>query len=64
MNTISKIAYNYAGEFSFSRLTVNSHKRMHELSITQSIFSIALEQAKTAKAKEIAKVNLTIGECA
>ena len=35
---------------------------MHELSITQSILSIALEQAKTAQANRITKINLTIGE--
>ena len=35
---------------------------MHELSITQSILSIALEQAKTAQANKITKINLTIGE--
>ncbi len=35
---------------------------MHELSITQSILSIALEQAKAAQANKIAKINLTIGE--
>ncbi|MFC1932879.1 hydrogenase maturation nickel metallochaperone HypA [Chloroflexota bacterium] len=35
---------------------------MHELSITQGILSIALEQAKTAQANKITKINLTIGE--
>ena len=35
---------------------------MHELSVTQSILSIVLEQAKAAKANRIAKINLTIGE--
>jgi len=35
---------------------------MHELSITQSILSIALEQAEAAKANRINKINLTIGE--
>ena len=35
---------------------------MHELSITQSILSIALEKAKEASAKKITKINLTIGE--
>ncbi len=35
---------------------------MHELSITQSILSIALEQAKTVQANKITKINLTIGE--
>ena len=37
---------------------------MHELSITQSILSIALEQAKAAQANKIIKINLTIGELA
>jgi len=37
---------------------------MHELSITQSILSIALEQAKVAQADKITKINLTIGELA
>ena len=35
---------------------------MHELSITQSILSIALEQAEAAKASKITKINLMIGE--
>jgi len=35
---------------------------MHELSITESILSIALEQAKVAQASKISKINLTIGE--
>lgn len=35
---------------------------MHELSITQSILSIALEQAKVSQANGITKINLTIGE--
>ena len=35
---------------------------MHELSITQSILSIALEQAKAVQAKKLTKINLTIGE--
>ncbi|MBI4304054.1 MAG: hydrogenase maturation nickel metallochaperone HypA [Chloroflexi bacterium] len=35
---------------------------MHELSITQSILSIALEQAKTVEASKITRINLTIGE--
>ncbi len=35
---------------------------MHELSITQSILSIALEQAKAVQANKITKINLTIGE--
>ena len=35
---------------------------MHEFSITQSILSIALEQAKAAEAEKITKISLTIGE--
>ena len=35
---------------------------MHELSITQNILSIALEQAKAAQASKITKISLTIGE--
>ena len=35
---------------------------MHEFSITQSILSIALEQAEAAKASKITRINLTIGE--
>jgi hydrogenase nickel incorporation protein HypA/HybF len=35
---------------------------MHELSITQNILSIALEQAKAVSASKITKINLTIGE--
>ena len=35
---------------------------MHELSITQSILSIVLEQAKAVQASKITKINLTIGE--
>ncbi len=37
---------------------------MHELSITQSILSIALEQAKAAQATKITRINLVIGELA
>ncbi len=37
---------------------------MHELSITQSILAIVLEQAKVAEASKVTKVNLTIGELA
>lgn len=37
---------------------------MHELSITESILSIALEQAKAVPASKILKINLTIGELA
>ena len=35
---------------------------MHELSITQSILSIALEKAKEAQAKKISRISLVIGE--
>ena len=35
---------------------------MHELSITQSILSIALEKANAAEAKRISQINLVIGE--
>jgi hydrogenase nickel incorporation protein HypA/HybF len=35
---------------------------MHELSITQSILSLTLEQAKKVNANKITKINLTIGE--
>ncbi len=35
---------------------------MHELSITQSILSIALEKAEAVQAKKLTKINLTIGE--
>ncbi len=35
---------------------------MHELSITQSILSIALEKANAAKSGKITKISLTIGE--
>ncbi len=35
---------------------------MHELSITQNILSIALEQAEANQAKRIAKINITIGK--
>lgn len=35
---------------------------MHELSITEGILSIALEQANKAQASKITKINLTIGE--
>ncbi len=37
---------------------------MHELSITQSILSIALEQAEANHAKRVNKINVTIGELA
>lgn len=35
---------------------------MHELSITQSMLDLVLEQAKNAGAKEVGKINLVIGE--
>jgi len=35
---------------------------MHELSITQSMLDIVLEQAEKAGAKEVEQVNLIIGE--
>ena len=35
---------------------------MHELSVTQSILSIALEKANAAHASKVSKINLVIGE--
>ncbi len=35
---------------------------MHELTITQSMFDLVLEQAKKAEAKKVGKINLVIGE--
>jgi hydrogenase nickel incorporation protein HypA/HybF len=35
---------------------------MHELAITQSMLELVLKQAEQAKAKEIGKINLVIGE--
>jgi hydrogenase nickel incorporation protein HypA/HybF len=35
---------------------------MHELSITQSMLDLVLEQAEKAGAKEVGRVNLVIGE--
>ena len=35
---------------------------MHELAITQSMLDLVLEQAEKAKAKEVGKINLVIGE--
>jgi len=35
---------------------------MHELSITQSMLNLVLEQAEKAGAKEVGKINLVIGE--
>ncbi len=43
-------------------MNYNSGRRMHELSITQSILSIALEKANEAQASKISKINLVIGE--
>ena len=35
---------------------------MHELSITQSMLDLVLEQAEKAEAKNVGKINLVIGE--
>ena len=35
---------------------------MHELSITQSMFELVLEQAEKAGAKKVVNINLVIGE--
>ena len=35
---------------------------MHELSITQNMFELVLEQAEKANAKKVGKINLVIGE--
>jgi len=35
---------------------------MHELAITQSMLNLVLEQAEKARAKEVKKINLVIGE--
>jgi len=35
---------------------------VHELAITQSIFDIALETAKSAQAKKITSININVGE--
>ena len=35
---------------------------MHELSITQSMLDLVLEQAQNAGAKEVGRINLVIGE--
>ena len=35
---------------------------MHELSVTQSILSIALEKANAAHASKVSKINLVVGE--
>jgi len=35
---------------------------MHELSITQSMLDLVLEQAEKAEAKSVGKINLVIGE--
>ena len=37
---------------------------MHEFSITQSILSIALEQAEAARANKIVNINITVGNLA
>ena len=38
------------------------YNNMHELSITQSLLSIALEKANEVGASRVTKINLTIGE--
>ncbi len=45
-------------------LKISSLNVMHELSITQSILSIVLEQTEAARANKITRINLTIGELA
>ena len=35
---------------------------MHELSITQSLFDVVMEQAKQSGAKKVGSINLVIGE--
>jgi len=35
---------------------------MHELSVTQSMMDIVLDQAKAADAKKVTKINVVIGE--
>ena len=35
---------------------------MHELSITQSMLDLVLEQAEKAEAKEVGRINVVIGE--
>jgi len=35
---------------------------MHEFAITQSMLNLVLEQAEKARAKEVKKINLVIGE--
>lgn len=43
-------------------LDIIGSREMHELSITQSILSIALGEAKAAEARKIVRVNVVIGE--
>lgn len=63
MNSQVKIAYNYLKGFITNYWHLNIFLNdMHELSITQSVLSIALEKAKVAQAGKITKINLTIGE--
>ena len=35
---------------------------MHELSLAQNIFNIALDTAESAKAKKVTKINVVVGE--
>ena len=35
---------------------------MHELSITQTLFDVVIEQAKRSEAKKVCRINLIIGE--
>ena len=64
LNTSSEIAYNfYRGQSCPFRGKILFLKyKMHELSITQSILSIVLEQAKAAKVNRVTEIDLTIGE--
>ncbi len=44
------------------KLDYNSDRRMHELSVTEGILSIALEKASAAQASKVSRINLVIGE--
>jgi len=46
----------YAPKIDYNLIT------MHELSVTQSILSIALEKANEAHASKVSKINLVVGE--